>query len=84
MSPVGRLVFKTSEVRKPCLVGSTPTSSANQQGSDAMPLLFQTAGYDEQLDLTQERALLVHYQAKRAKRWVCLRPVPPTPQPLRC
>ena len=28
MSPVGRLVFKTSEVHKMCLVGSTPTSSA--------------------------------------------------------
>jgi len=29
MSPVGRLVFKTSEVHKMRLVGSTPTSSAN-------------------------------------------------------
>jgi hypothetical protein len=29
MSPVGRLVFKTSEVPIVCLVGSTPTSSAN-------------------------------------------------------
>ena len=28
MSPVGRLVFKTSEVSIRCLVGSTPTSSA--------------------------------------------------------
>jgi hypothetical protein len=28
MSPVGRLVFKTSEVPHVCLVGSTPTSSA--------------------------------------------------------
>ena len=30
MSPVGRLVFKTSEVLIRCLVGSTPTSSANR------------------------------------------------------
>ncbi len=29
MSPVGHLVFKTSEVLMKCLVGSTPTSSAN-------------------------------------------------------
>ncbi len=29
MSPVGRLVFNTSEVLYRCLVGSTPTSSAN-------------------------------------------------------
>ena len=29
MSPVGHLVFKTSEVHKMRLVGSTPTSSAN-------------------------------------------------------
>jgi hypothetical protein len=29
MSPVGRLVFKTSEVHRMRLVGSTPTSSAN-------------------------------------------------------
>jgi hypothetical protein len=29
MSPVGRLVFNTSEVPNRCLVGSTPTSSAN-------------------------------------------------------
>ena len=29
MSPVGRLVFKTSEVHKMRLVGSTPTSSAS-------------------------------------------------------
>lgn len=28
MSPVGRLVFNTSEVLLKCLVGSTPTSSA--------------------------------------------------------
>jgi hypothetical protein len=28
MSPVGRLVFNTSEVPIVCLVGSTPTSSA--------------------------------------------------------
>ena len=28
MSPVGRLVFKTSEVHRMRLVGSTPTSSA--------------------------------------------------------
>jgi len=28
MSPVGRLVFNTSEVPLVCLVGSTPTSSA--------------------------------------------------------
>jgi len=28
MSPVGHLVFKTSEVHKMRLVGSTPTSSA--------------------------------------------------------
>ncbi len=28
MSPVGRLVFNTSEVPLACLVGSTPTSSA--------------------------------------------------------
>jgi len=28
MSPVGRLVFKTSEVHSMRLVGSTPTSSA--------------------------------------------------------
>lgn len=28
MSPVGRLVFNTSEVLIKCLVGSTPTSSA--------------------------------------------------------
>ena len=28
MSPVGRLVFKTSEALNRCLVGSTPTSSA--------------------------------------------------------
>jgi hypothetical protein len=28
MSPVGRLVFNTSEVQILCLVGSTPTSSA--------------------------------------------------------
>ena len=28
MSPVGRLVFKTSEVHMMRLVGSTPTSSA--------------------------------------------------------
>ena len=28
MSPVGRLVFKTSEVQIMRLVGSTPTSSA--------------------------------------------------------
>jgi hypothetical protein len=30
MSPVGRLVFNTSEVQILCLVGSTPTSSANK------------------------------------------------------
>ena len=29
MPPVGHLVFKTSEVPLRCLVGSTPTSSAN-------------------------------------------------------
>jgi len=29
MSPVGRLVFNTSEALIKCLVGSTPTSSAN-------------------------------------------------------
>ena len=28
MSPVGRLVFNTSEALIKCLVGSTPTSSA--------------------------------------------------------
>jgi len=28
MSPVGRLVFNTSEAQMLCLVGSTPTSSA--------------------------------------------------------
>ena len=28
MSPVGRLVFNTSEALMQCLVGSTPTSSA--------------------------------------------------------
>ncbi len=33
MSPVGRLVFKTSEVHRMCLVGSTPTSSANFSGN---------------------------------------------------
>ena len=32
MSPVGRLVFKTSEVHVMRLVGSTPTSSANFSG----------------------------------------------------
>ena len=32
MSPVGRLVFKTSEVHMMRLVGSTPTSSANSSG----------------------------------------------------
>jgi len=32
MSPVGRLVFKTSEVPKMRLVGSTPTSSAHSLG----------------------------------------------------
>ena len=30
MSPVGRLVFKTSEVHNMRLVGSTPTSSAKR------------------------------------------------------
>ena len=30
MSPVGRLVFNTSEAPLVCLVGSTPTSSANK------------------------------------------------------
>ena len=34
MSPVGRLVFKTSEVHRMCLVGSTPTSSATIPGSE--------------------------------------------------
>ncbi len=29
MSPVGCLVFKTSEALMKCLVGSTPTSSAS-------------------------------------------------------
>ena len=33
MSPVGRLVFKTSEVHRMRLVGSTPTSSARLTGS---------------------------------------------------
>ena len=31
MSPVGRLVFNTSEAPLVCLVGSTPTSSADIQ-----------------------------------------------------
>ena len=34
MSPVGRLVFNTSEVQMLCLVGSTPTSSAISQHCD--------------------------------------------------
>jgi hypothetical protein len=31
MSPVGRLVFNTSEALIRCLVGSTPTSSASYE-----------------------------------------------------
>ena len=34
MSPVGRLVFKTSEVHSMRLVGSTPTSSASLSSNE--------------------------------------------------
>ena len=39
MSPVGRLVFKTSEVHKMRLVGSTPTSSATYLQKSVFELL---------------------------------------------
>ncbi len=38
MSPVGRLVFKTSEVHRMRLVGSTPTSSAITRLSAEKPI----------------------------------------------
>jgi hypothetical protein len=38
MSPVGRLVFNTSEVQILCLVGSTPTSSATQINRGLSPV----------------------------------------------
>ena len=37
------------------------------ESTDAIPALYFTPGYDDSLDLTQERARLAHFQAKKAE-----------------
>lgn len=37
------------------------------ESTEIIPLLYKALGYDHKLDLTQERALLAHYQAGKAE-----------------
>jgi hypothetical protein len=61
MSPVGRLVFKTSEVLMKCLVGSTPTSSAKPTISDSLFFRLKTNYNPRVIVLKRYSGISLHF-----------------------
>lgn len=58
---------RIKRIAEAALTATIDGNSHLYESTELIPLLYDAAGYTQKLDLTQERALLAHYQARKAE-----------------